>query len=239
MAEFNIHLSPPVATSTLAAPPHAPPAASAKCDAHKCPWWPYSSSKDFKANTALILVVLFCALICALAFNSAIRYIIRLHCSRRRREGAENQKAELGGPAAEQTAEIPALIYSEGMKLTGAETECIICLSEFAIGEKIRVLDKCNHGFHLQCIQKWLISHSSCPTCRTNCSKESTSSPPWKSTLFISLQKSDKFCSNSSCSNVINRTKRSIRLRLNWISRLWQFLAWECSFFFLSCCFFW
>lgn len=177
MAEFNAHLSPPPpsAPSKVAAPPHSPPA---NCDARKCPWWPYSSSKDFKANTALIIVVLFCALICALAFNAAIRYIVHLHCSRRRRDDTEDQKAGNGAAAAEEAAEIPALIYAEGMKLAGAETECIICLSDFAVGEKIRVLDKCNHGFHLHCIKKWLISHSSCPTCRTNCSTESTSSPP-------------------------------------------------------------
>ncbi|KAG8371944.1 hypothetical protein BUALT_Bualt12G0015400 [Buddleja alternifolia] len=176
MAEFNVHLSPPIATTSTAASP--PPAASTNCDAQKCPWWPYSSSKDFKANTALIIVVLFCALICALAFNAGVRYIIRQHCNRRRRRTSENEKPELGGASAEQEAEIPAVIYTEGMKLTGAESECIICLSEFAIGEKIRVLEKCSHGFHLQCIQKWLKSHSSCPTCRANCSVESNSSLP-------------------------------------------------------------
>lgn len=177
MAEFNAHVSsPPLSTpSKVVAPPHSPPAS---CDAQKCPWWPYSSSKDFKANTALIIVVLFCALICALGFNAAIRYIVRLHCIRRRREDTEDEKVGNGAAAAEETPEIPALIYAEGMKLAGAETECIICLSDFSAGEKIRVLDKCNHGFHLHCIQKWLISHSSCPTCRTNCSTESTSSPP-------------------------------------------------------------
>ncbi|GFP92229.1 RING-H2 finger protein atl79 [Phtheirospermum japonicum] len=169
MAEFNIHLSPPVTTPTVAA---APPPSS--CDARKCPWWPYTNAKDFKANTALILVVLFCALICALAFNAAIRYLIRLHCGRRRRG---DEKAEQGGAAAEK--EVPALIYAEGMELAGAETECIICLSDFAVGEKIRVLDKCNHGFHLQCVQRWLAARSSCPTCRTNCeADEFASSPP-------------------------------------------------------------
>lgn len=175
MPEFNIHLSPPIVASALAPPPHSPPVAAANCDAEKCPWWPYTNAKDFKANTALILVVLVCALICALAFNAAIRYVIRLHCRRWRRR---NQKEDLGGGAAEEEAlEIPALVYSEGVKLKGAETECIICLSEFAIGERIRVLDKCGHGFHLQCIQKWLVSHSSCPTCRTNYSSESAAAP--------------------------------------------------------------
>ncbi|KAL8494004.1 hypothetical protein ACS0TY_024979 [Phlomoides rotata] len=162
MPEFNIHLTPPSVA--------APPLPSPNCDPQKCPWWPYTSSKEFKANTALIILVLLCALICALAFNAVIRYIVRQHCGRRQDEEAEEQKAEI---AADQTTEIHALIYSEGVKL--AETECIICLSDFAAGEKIRVLEKCNHGFHLQCIQKWLVSRSSCPTCRTNCIKESTS----------------------------------------------------------------
>ncbi|KAL1549963.1 RING-type E3 ubiquitin transferase [Salvia divinorum] len=169
MAEFNSHVSPPpplTATKVAAAPESHP----VRCDAEKCPWWPYSSSKDFKANTALIIVVLLCALTCALAFNAGIRYIVRLHCGRRRREEGENQKEEAGG--------VPGLSYAEGMKLAGEETECIICLADFKVGEKIRVLDKCNHGFHLNCIQKWLNSHSSCPTCRTNCSAASAPSPP-------------------------------------------------------------
>ncbi|KAG6427076.1 hypothetical protein SASPL_111316 [Salvia splendens] len=168
MAEFNSHLSPPpsLPASKVAAAPESHPV---RCDAQTCPWWPYSSSKDFKANTALIIVVLLCALTCALAFNAGIRYIVRLHCRRRRREEGEIEKGEASG------VPVPGLIYAEGMKLAGEETECIICLADFAVGEKIRVLEKCNHGFHLNCIQKWLISHSSCPTCRTNCS---TPSPP-------------------------------------------------------------
>ncbi|KAL6555401.1 hypothetical protein OROGR_006659 [Orobanche gracilis] len=165
MAEFNIHLPPPVTTSTFAAPP--PSMSSSSCGTRKCPWWPYSNAKDFKANTALVLVVLVCALICALAFNAAIRYLIRLHCIHWRQR---NRKADPEGAAVEQAEEIPTLIYAEGLKLAGEETECIICLSDFDIGEKIRVLDKCSHGFHLQCIQRWLASRSTCPTCRTNCS---------------------------------------------------------------------
>ncbi|KAH8521262.1 hypothetical protein H0E87_002353 [Populus deltoides] len=43
---------------------------------------------------------------------------------------------------------------------------CAICLADFTDGDKIRVLPKCNHRFHADCIDKWLLSHSSCPTCR-------------------------------------------------------------------------
>ncbi|KAL3819801.1 hypothetical protein ACJIZ3_005706 [Penstemon smallii] len=174
MAEFNIHLSPPPDTTAIHQAPLPSPAAS-KCNGRNCPWWPYTNSTDFKANTALILVILFCALICAMALNAAVRYIIRIHCIRRRNE--EESKAELDGGAV-QEVDIAAVIYSEGVKLKGADAECIICLSEFAIGDKIRVLENCNHGFHVRCIQKWLISHSSCPTCRTNCTLDPKASPP-------------------------------------------------------------
>ncbi|KAL2464666.1 RING-H2 finger protein ATL79 [Forsythia ovata] len=179
MAEFNTHLSPPLPTAGRVAPP---PGAAAKCngDAHKCPWWPYSNFKDFKANTAVILIVLTIALICALAFNAAIRYIIRMHCCRRRRNSQQSsedhpdvemagQKTVPSSGTAELEVGIKTEVYSAGMKLAGAEAECTICLSEFADGEKIRVLEKCSHGFHLQCIQKWLAARTSCPTCRTSC----------------------------------------------------------------------
>uniref|UniRef100_A0A0E0N499 RING-type domain-containing protein n=2 Tax=Oryza TaxID=4527 RepID=A0A0E0N499_ORYRU len=43
---------------------------------------------------------------------------------------------------------------------------CAICLGEFADGEKVRVLPRCGHGFHVRCVDTWLVSHDSCPTCR-------------------------------------------------------------------------
>ncbi|MGJ2918479.1 RING finger domain-containing protein, partial [Salmonella enterica subsp. enterica serovar Paratyphi A] len=38
-----------------------------------------------------------------------------------------------------------------------------MCLSEFEEKDKLRVLPKCNHGFHLECIDMWFHSHSTCP----------------------------------------------------------------------------
>ncbi|XP_035843082.1 RING-H2 finger protein ATL78 [Helianthus annuus] len=56
--------------------------------------------------------------------------------------------------------------YSEGLKLPGLDKECAICLSDFIFEEQVKILPKCSHGFHVQCVDKWLSSHSSCPTCR-------------------------------------------------------------------------
>ncbi|CAI9779481.1 unnamed protein product [Fraxinus pennsylvanica] len=179
IAEFNTHLSPPMPAAGRVA---LPPGTAAKCDgdAHNCPWRPFTNSKDFKENTVVILLVLIIALICALVFNAASRYIIRMNCCRRRRDSQqssdENQDVEMAQPKTvlssgmtETETEITTQVYSVGMKLAGEEAECTICLSEFADGEKIRVLEKCSHGFHLQCITQWLAAQTSCPTCRASC----------------------------------------------------------------------
>lgn len=47
-------------------------------------------------------------------------------------------------------------------------TDCAVCLSEFEEDESLRLLPKCNHAFHLPCIDTWLKSHSNCPLCRAS-----------------------------------------------------------------------
>ncbi|XP_072955636.1 E3 ubiquitin-protein ligase Os04g0590900-like [Typha angustifolia] len=47
-------------------------------------------------------------------------------------------------------------------------TDCSVCLSEFGEDENLRLLPKCSHAFHVQCIDTWLKSHSTCPLCRAN-----------------------------------------------------------------------
>uniref|UniRef100_A0A803MJN0 RING-type E3 ubiquitin transferase n=1 Tax=Chenopodium quinoa TaxID=63459 RepID=A0A803MJN0_CHEQI len=42
---------------------------------------------------------------------------------------------------------------------------------EFIEGENIKVLPKCKHGYHSKCIDTWLLSHSTCPTCRQSLSE--------------------------------------------------------------------
>ncbi|PSR85979.1 RING-H2 finger protein [Actinidia chinensis var. chinensis] len=44
--------------------------------------------------------------------------------------------------------------------------ECAVCLSEFGVNESGRILPKCNHRFHVGCIDMWFDSNSNCPLCR-------------------------------------------------------------------------
>ncbi|KAE9605793.1 hypothetical protein Lal_00025448 [Lupinus albus] len=53
--------------------------------------------------------------------------------------------------------------------------ECTVCLSEIVEGEITRLLPKCNHGFHVYCIDMWFHSHSTCPLCRNLVASESES----------------------------------------------------------------
>lgn len=50
--------------------------------------------------------------------------------------------------------------------------ECAVCLSKFEEVEVLRLLPKCKHAFHIDCIDEWLSSHSSCPLCRRAVSSE-------------------------------------------------------------------
>ncbi|RCV44426.1 hypothetical protein SETIT_9G373200v2 [Setaria italica] len=44
--------------------------------------------------------------------------------------------------------------------------DCAVCIAEVAAGEAARVLPRCGHAFHVECVDMWLRSHSTCPLCR-------------------------------------------------------------------------
>lgn len=48
-----------------------------------------------------------------------------------------------------------------------SSVECVVCLENFKGGEKCRMLPICNHIFHVQCIDSWLLKTAACPICRT------------------------------------------------------------------------
>ncbi|XP_068651944.1 RING-H2 finger protein ATL43-like [Aristolochia californica] len=44
--------------------------------------------------------------------------------------------------------------------------ECAVCLCRFELSELLRLLPKCRHAFHIECVDTWLDAHSTCPLCR-------------------------------------------------------------------------
>jgi hypothetical protein len=50
--------------------------------------------------------------------------------------------------------------------------ECAVCLCRYEDNEILRLLPKCKHAFHVDCVDLWLASHSTCPLCRHCVSSE-------------------------------------------------------------------
>ena len=70
---------------------------------------------------------------------------------------------------AEETQRLPMRKYHSKKE---ASDNCVICVDEFIEEDQVRVLP-CNHVFHPQCIDEWLVNHSSlCPLCKKEVSRQ-------------------------------------------------------------------
>ncbi|PIM99493.1 hypothetical protein CDL12_28013 [Handroanthus impetiginosus] len=60
---------------------------------------------------------------------------------------------------------LPLFSYKE---ILGPEEpfDCAVCLCEFSETDQLRLLPLCGHAFHMNCIDTWLLSNSTCPLCR-------------------------------------------------------------------------
>lgn len=114
---------------------------------------------NVNSDLVLILAALLCALICVLGLVAVVR------CAWARRISASPPPQKNKGLNNEVLKSLPKLAYTADAE-AGNLSDCAICLTEFAAGDEIRVLPNCGHGFHVGCIDTWLGSHSSCPSCR-------------------------------------------------------------------------
>ncbi|KAL5795224.1 hypothetical protein ACOSQ2_000044 [Xanthoceras sorbifolium] len=161
-----------------------------------CPQWCYiifpppppvefpddSSSTNFSPLVIGIIGILASAFLLVSYYSIISKYCGNTNSSRRRENDdpieelvRDNNNAFLHEPwHAAATGLDEALIKSITMcKFKKGDgliegIDCSVCLSEFEEDESIRLLPKCSHAFHVQCIDTWLKSHSNCPLCRAN-----------------------------------------------------------------------
>ncbi|XP_061360063.1 RING-H2 finger protein ATL78-like [Gastrolobium bilobum] len=115
----------------------------------------------------VLVAAIICAFLCALGLNTMLQCVFQC-ASRVLTEPLQwfaSRRLNSGLKRKEMVA-LPTSTYSNTSGSTSSPSNCVICLAEFSIGDQIRFLPNCNHHFHVVCIDKWLLSHSSCPTCR-------------------------------------------------------------------------
>jgi hypothetical protein len=111
---------------------------------------------------------------CVALTGTAIIAVLVIFCRARVRRRAP--VAAAGNPATESQrvgvdiAKLPELAYTESARRIGGVDgeQCSVCLGTVQPGEKVRRLPLCKHLYHVECIDKWLSSHTTCPLCRTD-----------------------------------------------------------------------
>lgn len=49
-----------------------------------------------------------------------------------------------------------------------SQETCSVCYEDFKNGENVHILPRCNHVFHIDCVDTWLSKSPVCPMCRAN-----------------------------------------------------------------------
>ncbi|KAL1359226.1 hypothetical protein AAHE18_04G093200 [Arachis hypogaea] len=130
-------------------------------------------------NLMVILAAIVCAFLCALGLNTILQCTLQCanHVLTEPLQWIASRGINSGLKKKEMVA-LPTSIYNSnshnnnsnssssnsGSSPSSGSASCAICLADFSDGDKIRFLPKCNHRFHVACIDKWLLSHSSCLT---------------------------------------------------------------------------
>ncbi|XP_061376595.1 RING-H2 finger protein ATL8-like [Gastrolobium bilobum] len=115
------------------------------------------------------LLVILSALLCALISVVVIVAVVRCTWLLRGTGAGSSYRQALANKGLKKKVlqSLPKFAYVDSDPSKWVATpECAICLEEFTAGDDIRVLPHCRHGFHVGCIDAWLESHSSCPSCR-------------------------------------------------------------------------
>jgi hypothetical protein len=146
--------------------PPEPPAAS-------------SSTLDNKISPSIVFALAILAIlffVCGLLHLLA-RHLLRLRRQRRAREDGDSVTAFQGqlqqlfhlhdaGVDQAFIDALPVFLYRNVVGGKQDPLDCAVCLCEFSPDDQLRLLPKCSHAFHLECIDTWLLSHSTCPLCR-------------------------------------------------------------------------
>ncbi|XP_047323729.1 RING-H2 finger protein ATL58-like [Impatiens glandulifera] len=59
---------------------------------------------------------------------------------------------------------LPIIIYKESFSVK--DTQCSVCLGDYQSEDRLQQIPACGHTFHMECIDLWLATRTTCPLCR-------------------------------------------------------------------------
>jgi E3 ubiquitin-protein ligase RNF13 len=122
-----------------------------------------------------IMAISFISLL-AMSAVLATCFFVRRHQIRRDRARIPRAR-EFHGMSSQLVKAMPSLIFTKVQEDNCTSSTCAICLEDYTVGEKLRVLP-CRHKFHAACVDLWLTSwRTFCPVCKRD-AKAGTSNPP-------------------------------------------------------------
>jgi hypothetical protein len=131
-------------------------------------------------TASMVAILLASLLLCAVGVALVVVY--RRACLRRRGASTSDHGPPPPPPQvltekeAVEAAVIPAVSGFAGAG--GESSECAVCLSGLEEGEDVRVLPRCGHSFQEACIDAWVWTSPTCPSCRVVIFAESPSPAP-------------------------------------------------------------
>ncbi|RLN12892.1 hypothetical protein C2845_PM09G24930 [Panicum miliaceum] len=133
------------------------------------------------SDMVVILASFLCALVCVLG----LALVPRCACSLRRGRHAsstdtQQQQAPATPPKGLKKKAIDALptVAFAAPPCPASASECAICLGEFAEGDALHVVPRCAHAFHVACVNAWLRTRATCPSCRATIVAAQQEQPP-------------------------------------------------------------
>ncbi|KAK7332005.1 hypothetical protein VNO80_28751 [Phaseolus coccineus] len=123
---------------------------------------------------------LFGMILFVIIFHFSVKYFIRRQQRRRQNDLLHHITTQIApidvssvepcNPGLEPSiiASLPKLLYNQTEQFKKGEViECSVCLGTITEDAITRVLPNCKHIFHVDCVDKWFSSNTTCPICRT------------------------------------------------------------------------
>ncbi|XP_063793434.1 E3 ubiquitin-protein ligase RNF128 isoform X2 [Pseudophryne corroboree] len=98
---------------------------------------------------------------------ATVGYFIFYSARRWRHTRAQNQKQKrLKDEAKKVIGQLQLRTIKQGDKVLGPDGDsCAVCIESYKANDVVRILT-CNHFFHKNCIDPWLLEHRTCPMCK-------------------------------------------------------------------------